>query len=160
MLDSGNTKFIVNIFDFLATLLEHFASTDPPYELWDCESAVLIPTLCEKTGLNNATLKDKAKLLVKMTYPICDKQKAYSYFIQSLNSKNAKTKSETLDLIVQFVVEFGINYSSEKEFKLFAKLADSTDKGIRENTVNLIGEVFNHLGDDIWRILGNLNPKV
>ena len=103
MLDSGNTKFIVNIFDFLATLIQHFEQSDPPYELWDCESAVLIPTLCVKTGINNATLKDKAKVLAKMTFNICDKQKVYGYLIVALNSKNAKTRAESLDLLIDFI---------------------------------------------------------
>jgi hypothetical protein len=31
------------------------------YLLCDFEAAVLIPTLCDKTGLNNAVLKDKVK---------------------------------------------------------------------------------------------------
>jgi hypothetical protein len=29
--------------------------------MWDFEAAVLIPTLCDKTGLNNAVLKEKVK---------------------------------------------------------------------------------------------------
>jgi len=39
-------------------------------------------------------------------------------------------------------------------------LADAPDKGVRDNTVSLIGEFYTHLQEDIWRFLGNLNPKV
>ena len=63
----------------------------------------MIPTLCEKTGINNATLKDKAKVLAKMTFNICDKQKVYGYLIVALNSKNAKTRAESLDLLIDFI---------------------------------------------------------
>lgn len=39
----------------------------------DTEAAVLIPTLCEKTGLNNSILKEKVKKLIRMVYGIYDK---------------------------------------------------------------------------------------
>lgn len=39
----------------------------------DFEAAVLIPILCEKTGHNNAIIKDKLKKLLRMTYGIYDK---------------------------------------------------------------------------------------
>ena len=71
LVDSNNTKFAVSIFDFYAILLQHLEETQ--YVLWDFEAAILIPLLCEKTGLNNAILKDKVKRLVRMTYPIYDK---------------------------------------------------------------------------------------
>lgn len=39
----------------------------------DFEAAVLIPILCDKTGHNNAIIKDKVKKLLRMTYGIYDK---------------------------------------------------------------------------------------
>ena len=55
---------------------------------------------------------------------------------------------------------FGIDYSTEKEMKLIAKMADNPDKSIRENAVKAITEAYKHLGDDIWRVIGNVTPKV
>ena len=44
--------------------------------------------------------------------------------------------------------------------KLVAKMADSSDKAIRENAVSLLAEVYKHVESDIWRIIGEVTPKV
>jgi hypothetical protein len=45
------------------------------YQLLDTEAAILIPVLCDKVGLNNAILKDKAKKLVQQLFCIYDTKK-------------------------------------------------------------------------------------
>jgi cytoskeleton-associated protein 5 len=129
--------------------------------LLDFESAVLFPLLCDKTGLNNNILKDKVKKLVRMTYNIYDKHKIYTMLITyGLNSKNLRAVSESLDEFTEFIKNFGLDYTSEKDLKLVAKMADSNDKGIRENAVSAMGEIYRNLGDDIWRLVGDVTPKV
>ena len=77
-----------------------------------------------------------------------------------LNSKNMRTSSECLDEMAECLKSNGIDYSAEKDIKLVAKLADSSDKGIRENAVKVMAEVYKHLDQDIWRIIGEVTPKV
>lgn len=77
-----------------------------------------------------------------------------------LNAKNLKAVGECLDEMAEFIKAFGIEYSSEKDLRLVAKLADSPDKSIRENALKTMGEAYKHLDDDIWRILGDIPPKV
>jgi len=49
----------------------------------------MVPLLCEKSGLNSAILKDKAKKLLRMSFDICDKQMCYNLIINNgLYSKN------------------------------------------------------------------------
>lgn len=67
---------------------------------------------------------------------------------------------ECLDEMAEFIKNFGMEYSQEKDFKLVAKLADSPDKNIRENALKAMSEAYKHLDDDIWRIIGDLPPKV
>jgi hypothetical protein len=57
--------------------------------LQDFEAAVLVPLLCEKSGLNNNILKEKAKKLLRMAFDVCETQLCYNYLISAgLNSKN------------------------------------------------------------------------
>lgn len=77
-----------------------------------------------------------------------------------LNSKNMRAISESMDELSEFIKAFGIEYSSEKDFKLVAKLADSSDKNIRENALKVMEEAYKHLEDDIWRVIGDIPPKV
>lgn len=73
--DSSNTKFAVSVFDFYSSLFLHLEETE--YSLWDFEANIIIPLLCEKTGINNNILKDKVKKLIKMIYTIYDTRKCY-----------------------------------------------------------------------------------
>lgn len=77
-----------------------------------------------------------------------------------LGSKNMKTQAESLDELDDFIKTFGIDYVVEKDLKIIAKLADSNDKGVRENSVKIMAEVYKFIDDDIWRILGDVTPKV
>ena len=129
--------------------------------LLDFEANVIIPLLCEKSGLNNAILKDKVKKLIRLTYNIYDKQKCYSILVQyGLNAKNLRTVAECLDEIAEFLSSFGIDYTQEKDLKIIAKLADSNDKAVRENSLKAIGEAYKLLDDDIWTFISNsVTPK-
>lgn len=157
--DSGNTKFAVSIFDFFSQLFQHLEDTE--YFLWDFEAQIIIPLLCEKTGLNNNILKDKVKKLLKMVYGIYDVKKSYLLIVQfGLHSKNSRAQAECLEELSDFITRFGIDYCSDKEIKLVAKMADNGDKSIRENALKFMGEAYKILDDNIWRVLQDVTPKV
>ena len=87
--DSSNTQFAVKVLDFFSLLFKTLEELE--YSLQDFESYVIVALLADKTGLNNAVLKEKVKKLIKMIYSICDKQKCYSLIIQfGLNNKNMR----------------------------------------------------------------------
>lgn len=44
--------------------------------------------------------------------------------------------------------------------KLIVKLADAADKSIRENALKFMGEAYKLLDDNIWRVIGDVTPKV
>lgn len=77
-----------------------------------------------------------------------------------MNSKNLRAQAECLDELSEFLIKFGIDYCSEKELKLVAKMADNNDKNIRENALKFMGEAFKILDTDIWRAIGDVTPKV
>lgn len=62
--------------------------------------------------------------------------------------------------MAEFIKLYGTDYSAEKDVKLVAKMADSSDKGIRENSLKVMNEVYKIFGDNIWRIIGDVTPKV
>jgi len=80
--------------------------------------------------------------------------------LYGVGSKNLRAVAECIDEIAEFIKNYGIEYTSEKEIKLIAKLADNPDKSIRENALKALGEVFKLLGDDIWRVIGDVTAKV
>ena len=120
-----------------------------------------MPFLCDKSGINNKVLQDKVKKLIKLVYGIYEQKKAYGGLIQfGLNSKNSKSQAECLNELEYFIKTYGIEHTVEKDLKIIAKLADSGDKAIRENAVTVMAEVYKIIDNDIWRIIGQVTPKV
>ncbi len=39
-------------------------------------------------------------------------------------------------------------------------MADASDKSVRENAVSVLAEVYKLVDNDIWRIIGEVTPKV
>lgn len=58
----SNTTFSMKAYDFLGTLFATFISTN--YILSDVEAYVIVPMLCEKSGVNNTIVKNKIKALI------------------------------------------------------------------------------------------------
>lgn len=69
-------------------------------------------------------------------------------------SKNLKSVAESLDEIAFFIGKNGVDFLKEADLKLVAKLADSGDKGVRESALQVLGEVYKAIDEDIWRLLG------
>lgn len=65
-----------------------------------------------------------------------------------------------MDELADFLTKFGVDYCTDKEFKLVAKMADNADKNIRENALKFMGEAYKHFDDNIWRAIGDVTPKV
>lgn len=159
LLDSSNTKFATNILDFFGVLFQHLREVQ--YCLWEFEAAVIVPLLCTQTAVNNNLLKEKVKKLLRMVFDIYDKQKCYNLLIQyGVNNKNLTAQGECLDEVAEFITKNGIDYCSEKEMKLVAKMADHSSKLIRENALKMLGEAYKHLDENIWRVIGDVTPKV
>jgi len=121
---------------------------------------VLYPILTDKAGHNNQTIQQKGKNVVISTFPIVDKAKAHKLLVDALNTKNNKVKSEVLEIIASFIQEFQAEYTSEKDAKLIAKLADNPDKAVRESALKVLSELYKILDEGIWRIIGDVSTKV
>ncbi len=44
--------------------------------------------------------------------------------------------------------------------KLIAMMADHPAKVIRNNVLKVLGEAYQHLGDGIWKVIGDVSPYV
>lgn len=157
MNDSSNTKLAVSILDLFGSILQFLI--DAEYTLQDFEAIVLIGTLCDKTGLNNKTLLEKVRKLIRMTYLVYDKKLAYRLIIDyGVKNKNLKAVAESLDEVSEFIVANGVDNITKKDFSLFVTCADASDKGVRENALKVFAEAYTIIGEDVWMLLSKDVP--
>lgn len=100
--ESSNTTFAVNVYDSLSTLFAWLISEQ--YGFQEHEAYVIVPMLCEKSGVNNAILKNKIKALLKQTFELYDHKKNLGLIIKfGCGSKSLKSVAESLNEVAFFV---------------------------------------------------------
>jgi hypothetical protein len=98
---------------------------------------------------------------VSKCFTIYDKKKCVVLIIKfGVGAKNLKSVSESLDSLAAFVRTYGVDEFTEKDCQQIAKLVDSGDKGVRENSLQFIGELYKIVDENIWRLVGNISIKV
>lgn len=65
-----------------------------------------------------------------------------------------------MDAISTFLATNGLDALGDAQVKVIARLADASDKGVREGALQVLGEVYKILDEDVWRIIGNVPIKV
>ena len=157
-LEQPTNQVINNMLKFTKALIE--ALTLKNYELQDQESALLLPLFIEKTGINNLPFRQEIKEQIMSCCKICSPFKVFNYQMQGLNSKNKKTKAETLDLIAMMFRGYAMTVCNIRDIKYIAKSIDQPDKDIRLNALNAMAEAYRCTGDTIWKMIGEVPPKV
>ena len=122
---------------------------------------VLLGTLCDKSGVNNKTLQDKVRKLIRMCYEVYDKKACFRLIIDTgVKNNNLKAVAECLDEISDYITQNGVDHVTKKDFKLFIDMADNKDKGVRENALKVFAEAYTILGEQIWTLLKDVPLKV
>lgn len=114
---------------------------------------LLIGTLCDKAGVNNKILLEKIRKLIRMSYEVYDVKLVYRILLDAgVKSKNLKAVAENLDEVADYFAKNGVDSCTKKDFALFLTCADNSDKGVRENSLKVLGEAYTLLGEDVWRM--------
>lgn len=75
-------------------------------------------------------------------------------------NKNLKSAAEALDEIAIYLRNTGEVPFGESHIKAIAKLVDSKDPAVRENSIQCLAEIYKVLKEDIWRVVGQVPLKV
>jgi len=101
-------SFAAGLFDFIGALFEKLLEDD--YKLMDHEAYVIVPMLCEKSGLNNAILKQKVKKLMETSFDLYDQKKSIQLMFKfGVGSKNLKAVAETVEALSTYIAFRGID---------------------------------------------------
>lgn len=88
-----------------------------------------------------------------MAFSLVELKRAYQLVVQfGLNSKNLRAQAECLEVLADFLNEefhkedCSERYFTKKELENVAKMADHSDKNIRENALKFFSSVYYELG--------------
>lgn len=134
MAESSNTTFALNVYDFYNTMFGFLI--EQQYILWDHEAHLIVPMLCNQSGVNNKTLQAKIKVLIKCCFELHDHRKTLMLIIKyGCTNKNLKSVAESLDEISSYLAKNGLDSINEAQVKVISKHCDSGDAGVREKAL-------------------------
>ena len=157
MVDQSNTAINKAILEFLRILFAKLGEMS--YQMLDYEAGVIIPMLCERTGVSNAGFKEDIKNLITLVGKIYSPLKLSSYVMKAFESKNQKTKIECLILMREMIAEHGMKLVSQKEIKVFAKFLTFGDQTIKNEAISVLEEIYKRKGETIWTYLTEISEK-
>ncbi len=97
--------------------------------------------------------------LLKWIIKVYPASKLFNYIADGLKSKNSKTRTECLGEIAYLISVYGENVCQPSPAKalpaIAAQIADR-DNGVRNAALNAIVEVYNLVGETVYKYLGRV----
>ena len=156
----GNTSVMVKLLPMLQLVFAQLASE--AYALSDAEVALFLPTLCDKVGSNNQTLRTLLQRLFSDLARVCPPCKLFGFVVDGADStKNAKSREECVAQAQRMLETESLeSLCSEKQLSrmlpLFARLlANDQPAQIRTAAQASITIVYNTIGERTIKLLGS-----
>jgi cytoskeleton-associated protein 5 len=157
LMESSNTQVTKAILELIAALLASLAAAD--YTLHEAEASVLIPILCEKSGQNSASFRQQFRALIVSCVQVFPPGRVFSYVLQGLSSKNARSKVECLEALATLVQQQGLAVGQPKDYKIVVRFVSNADSNVRSSAVNVLAEAFKLAPEKIWQLVGEVTDK-
>jgi len=151
MICKSNMSVNKEIIEFLLSIFKEAKETQ--YTLMDFEAASILPILCERLG--HLSLKNEYKTLIELTYDIYNVGKVCGYLVEALESKNPRTKYESLLMINELVKVHGVKIIPIKEVKVLVRVLNCNV--IKIGIIDLLYEIYAEKGEKIWGLIGSIS---
>lgn len=159
LIEQPNAAVVKEVLEFLAALFGKIAEAQ--YCLLDFEASAIVPLLCEKLGISNTTFRQQIKELLRMSSQFYSPAKITSYLTSTLDAtNNRRTKIECLKLAKEFIKKHDTSKSlTPKDVRTIIKLVNSSDSDLKNDSLDIMAELYNARGDSLWMLVGQLTEK-
>ena len=151
-------SLIKTFFIFADTLINSYKIKN--YKFNDIEVNILLNTFADKLTNNNLILKETACNLIWFLNDQIDNSKTFTMLIHLLEYKNAKLKSEIIDIIIKLYdnSSFDINILC-KVLKNIIRAYFDADFNTKKNVLYLLQDMYEKIGEDFWKHTKFLSSK-
>jgi len=130
--------------------------------LSDYEGGGFLPYLTQQSGSKLEQIRVATHTLLRSICKTYPSSKVFQYLLEGLTSKNAKQRSELLQELSYMIHRQGMSVCQMgvgKSMKLIAKQVSDRDTNVRTAALDCIVTVWNILGDDVYKLMGDLGDK-
>ena len=158
--EKNNTKVLKVSLDFLKQLLE--VLSDKSYTMSDPEASCIIPFIVQRMGNPNETLRKEVRNILQLFTHIYTVSKIYMMTSLGLISRNSKLKIDCIEVLGELIRDHGVAVCTptpQKAIETLAKSLSDADHKTKTAALTYMVYVFNHIGETLFKFVGNLQPK-
>jgi cytoskeleton-associated protein 5 len=152
-----NTSIFIKSLDLLEILLTILDTAG--YRLNEYEANLFMPFFVLKLGDPKETMRVKLRLILKQLGRVYPVSKLFMFLLKGLDSKNSKTRYESLDELSSLILRNGASVFDKKSVILIASQVGDRDATIRNSALQAVCEIYAVLGDEMYTLLGRLSQK-
>lgn len=135
---------------------------DEEYSMYENEAASFIPYLILKIGDPKDAVRNSVRTLFRQMERIYPLTKLFGYIMEGLKSKNARQRTECLDLLGFLIESYGVlvcNPSPAAALKEIAKQISDRDNSVRNAALNCVVQAYFLEGEKVYKMVGQVSEK-
>ncbi|GLG98562.1 Protein mini spindles [Gryllus bimaculatus] len=132
------------------------------YNMYENEAASFIPYLILKIGDPKDAVRNSVRGLFKQMEKVYPLTKLFGYIMEGLKSKNARQRTECLDLLGSLIEVYGVsvcNPSPSAALKEIAKQISDRDNSVRNAALNCVVQAYFLEGEKVYKMIGQVSDK-
>ena len=139
--------------------------TQIKYQLFDYEASLIIHFLVECSGMTNQEIKENAQELIKVVGLLYSPNKVLSLLIKLLESKQIKTKIQSIVLTEEMLRKYSGEIITDSEIKAIGKsIPKENDITIPASFMQICFDclqlIYQYKGESIWKSLDDISPVI
>lgn len=113
-----------------------------------------------KAGESKETLRSKIRELIKGLSRLYPASKLFVYVMKGLDSKNSRTRTESLDELAYLIQRNGMSVCMPaRVFPLITQQVGDRDPSVRNAALGVIVQAYNLVGESIYKFFGRPSDK-
>ena len=155
--DNSNMQIAKEALDYVYNLVLTLESGKTSLE--DFELNVLVPFLLQRLVQGHSNTKVTLFKIFQKLGEVAYVQKVTAILAQNAQSKNARIRDESLEVITVVVKEYKGESLSAKEIRTLGKMLGHTDAIVRNHCLNIFTELGLYMKEDLLRTLKGEAPQ-
>jgi cytoskeleton-associated protein 5 len=147
--EGSNSQLVTRVFDVLNSLLDAFEEGSK--HLDETEANNLITCLCERVGVNQESIRQGIRALIKKLPKVVSPSRVYACILDTaVKTKNMRSRSDCLDEMAVLVDANGVEVAgSLKTLAAVAAFVASSSADVRNSALALLTSFYIPMGDKV-----------
>jgi cytoskeleton-associated protein 5 len=147
--EGSNSQLVTRVFDVLNSLLDTFEELSKHFD--ETEANNLITCLCERVGVNQESIRQGIRSLIKKLPKVVPPSRVYACILDTaVKTKNMRSRSDCLDEMAALVDAHGIEVAgSLKTLAAVAAFVASSSADVRNSALTLLTSFYMPMGDKV-----------